>query len=94
MTNKKKSTTNPFILFLIILVSAIVGYVFYSQSGSRDQVPIPAPDSVNDVIYLKFKDIKYDFALIEDQSFNALKTYGEFPIQPGTTGKEDIFNGF
>lgn len=90
MQQKKTThTTNPLILALVIVLGLIAGYVFYGQSG--DPEPIPLPARANDASFVKFKDLKFDFALFQNGSFTNLKTYGQTPIIPGTTGRQDVF---
>ena len=89
MQKKTNHTTNPLILVLIIILGAIVGYVFYSQGG--DPEPIPLPARANDPSFVKFKDFTFDFTLFQNESFANLKTYGQVPIIPETTGRQDVF---
>ena len=76
-------------LVLIVVLGIIVGYVMYSQtSGESVDVPLSV---AGDTCYVKFKDLHFDFSLFQNQQFNSLVIYGEYPIQPGVVGKQDPF---
>ncbi len=86
---KQHQTTNPIMLVLIVVLGIIVGYVMYSQtSGESVDVPLSV---AGDTSYVKFKDLHFDFSLFQNQQFNSLVIYGEYPIQPGVVGKQDPF---
>ena len=87
--NKSTHTTNPLILLLIIVMGVVAGYVFYGQAG--DSVAPALPAAASDSAFVKFKNLKFDFTLFQNQSFADLKTYGQTPITPGTTGRQDVF---
>ena len=87
----KSSSTNPFILGLIIMLGVIAGYVYHSQAGGDASYDIPLPASAQDTVFLKFKDLRLDFSVLQKEPFTDLNAIGEFPIQPGATGKEDPF---
>ncbi len=87
--NQSHATTNPFILLLIVVLGGMVGYFLYAQKGSGGALPLPA--AIQDDAYLKFKDMRFDFSLFQQKQFQTLKTFGEYPLQPGVTGKQDLF---
>ncbi|MEK7583472.1 MAG: hypothetical protein AAB483_03690 [Patescibacteria group bacterium] len=80
--------TSPFILALIVLLGGMVGYFLYAQQGDKALV---APAAISDASYLKFKDLKFDFSVFQQPQFQGLKTFGEYPLQSGVTGKQDLF---
>lgn len=82
-------TTNPLILLLIMVLGVIAGYMFYRQGG--DAVVPSVPAAANDPAFVKYKDFKFDFTLFQNPSFTDLKTYGQVPIVPGSTGRQDVF---
>lgn len=86
----KPSAPNPFILGLTILLGIAVGYLFYAQT-SGDTGPLPPPATLQDAAFLKFQNARLDFSILEDPAFQILRTFGEYPIQPGVTGKADPF---
>lgn len=83
--------TNPFILILIILLGLIIGYFYDSQLAGDTSYEVAIPPTANDPTYVAFKDLRFNLALFDDPSFTSLKILGEFPIQPGNTGKTDLF---
>ena len=84
------ASTNPFILLLIVALGGMVGYFLYAQQSGDEFLQLPA--AINDNSYLKFKDMRFDFSLFEQKQFQTLKTFGEYPIKPGATGKQDLFS--
>lgn len=94
MQTKSPHTSNPLILLLVIVVGVLLGYLYYSQALAGSTVEIPLPDAARDVSFLKFKDLKFDFSLFKDENLSTLKIYGEFPLAPGNTGKQDLFAPF
>lgn len=88
--NQSRATTNPLILLLIVLLGAMVGYFLYSQNSGSGSFQLPA--AINDDSYLKFKDMRFDFSLFQQKQFQSLKTFGEYPLKPGVTGKQDLFS--
>ena len=84
------TSTNPFILLLIVFLGGMVGYFLHAQQNGDELLQLPA--AINDDSYLKFKDIRFDLSLFEQKQFQTLKTFGEYPIKPGVTGKQDLFS--
>jgi hypothetical protein len=78
-------------LLLIVLVGLIGGYVFYGQWIKPQEEVIPPPvidkqDNLN-----SFRNMKIDFAAIGDPATKELIISGEAPVNPGVTGKKDLF---
>ncbi len=85
---------NRSIMLLIIVVAFAAGYLFYSQSIQPAQLPInPPPLSERDDLIM-FRDLTIDFSILDDDEFKTLRVFGESPVQPGVTGKRDIFAPF
>ncbi|MBI2063353.1 MAG: hypothetical protein HYT61_03930 [Candidatus Yanofskybacteria bacterium] len=93
MITPTKNTTSPVILFAIIILGLIVGYFYYNQT-SQDQSVSVVPASLTDVNFSKFKDLKLDFSGLDNLIFKTLRIFGESPVQPGSTGRIDIFAPF
>lgn len=68
------------------------GYVYYGQASGSMVYEVTLPQVAQDPEYVKFKDLRFDLSLFKDESFTSLKTFGEFPIQPGGVGKRDLFS--
>ena len=86
----KLNSVNPFISIVLILLGFIVGYFYYSQT-SGDYVSPPLPATISDPSFVKFKDMSFDMTIFGNQQFGSLKTLGDYPIQPGFTGKQNLF---
>jgi hypothetical protein len=78
-------------LLLIVLIGLIGGYVFYGQiiKPSEEAVPPPAVDKQDNLN--SFRNMKIDFTAISDISKKDLIISGEAPVNPGVTGKKDLF---
>jgi len=87
---KQYGSTNPLILGLIVLLGFASGYFLYSQ-GSGEVQELPLPALIADPSYPKFKDVHFNFSLFTDKQFQSLKIFGEYPLQAGATGKQDLF---
>jgi hypothetical protein len=77
----------------IIALGIIAGYLFFSLTIQGGEMGIPPPVLTDDSLS-KFKDISLDFSIFDDARFKSLKTFGESPVQPGPTGRADIFAPF
>ncbi len=89
-----KNTTSPIILFAIVALGLFIGYFYYSQT-SQDQVfPVAPTNGITEGNISKLKDLKLDFSGLDNLTFKALKIFGESPVQPGSTGRIDIFAPF
>ena len=87
--------TNPlFIQIFIIALGLVAGYLIYSQFLGGGAVMIQPPSTGgNDLA--KFKDVgSFDFDFLKSDSLKSLKVLGEVPVQPGVTGKQDLFAPF
>ena len=76
------------ILYIIILLGFAGGYVFYTQ-GTVEEIFVPLAEENDSIDGLK--DLNIDFSVLNSEKLKSLKIFGEFPIQPGQTGKRDIF---
>ena len=76
---------------LIILVGLVGGYVIYSQWLQPAEIPIPAAPITSQDNLSVFKDLKIDFQALDNSAYKSLVTSGESPVNPGVTGKKDIF---
>lgn len=82
-------TTSPVIVILIIVLGFIVGYFYYSST--KQTVDIPIDPKINDVAYLKFKTLSFNLAFLQQEKYSSLKMIGDRTINPGVTGKTNLF---
>ncbi len=89
-----RKETSPIVLIAIVLLGFAFGYFYYSQSLS-DAIPQVPPILIpkNDTLTL-FKDLKFNFAILDSSDFRSLRVLGESPVVPGSTGRVDIFAPF
>lgn len=75
-------------LGFVIFIGFAVGYLYYSQISEvvvdTDAVPI-------DSSLEYFGNAKLDFSILQDERYKALEVYGEIPVDPGVTGRRNIF---
>lgn len=88
--------TNPskVIPAAIVVIGIIAGYFFYTSFIKEEFVEIPLPAAIQDGTLSKFKDLSLDFSAFDDSRFKSLRIFGESPVQPGQTGRTDIFAPF
>jgi hypothetical protein len=89
-----KENPNLIIPIALVALGIIAGYLFYSQSLKGDALDIPPPAISSDQTLSKFKSLNLDFSVFDDFKFRSLKVFGESPVQPGPTGRVDIFAPF
>ena len=89
-----KNSSSPVVSLAIVALGLIVGYFYYAQALSdlpQSFAPLEIP--ANDTL-IKFKDVTLDFEPFDELEFKALRIFGESPVQPGATGKADLFAPF
>lgn len=84
-------TSSKLYIALIVLVGLVGGYVVYSQWVQPMETPIPPPAVSTQDSAATLKNIKIDFKVLDDPAYKALITSGESPVNPGATGKKDLF---
>ena len=94
MPTASNKSSNPFISILIIALGLIVGYFYYAQISADASAGVPVPASLQDQQFLKFKDLRFDFSIFTTDAFTALRPVGEFPLDAGATGKQDLFGAY
>ena len=72
------------ILFFIVMIGAIIGYLNYSGSdvGLLPDEPLIRKDDLD-----SFADFWIDFSILEDERYKTLEIFGESPVNPGITGE-------
>lgn len=86
-----QSTTTRLYVALIIIVGLAAGYLFYSQwiKPTETATP-PSPISSHDTL-ASFQSLKIDFSVFTSPAYKNLNIFGEVPVNPGITGKKDLF---
>lgn len=82
---------NNLIIIMIILLGFGVGYFYYSQWVVPTLNPIEPSILEGRTDLKEFENVKIDFSILDNQKYKLLETYGENPVNPGTTGKKDLF---
>ena len=86
-----QSNQNILILALIVVLGFAMGYFYYSGWAVPARVPVePPPVSERDNLKM-FENMKIDFSILDNKKYKALDIFGESPVNPGSTGKKDIF---
>ncbi|HYU64771.1 MAG TPA: hypothetical protein VEK36_00680 [Candidatus Paceibacterota bacterium] len=79
------------ISYLIIALGLVGGYVFQSQFIAPPSPPV-LPAAGKEIQELK--KLKIDFKALENEQYRSLQVYGELPVNPGLSGKRDLFAPF
>ena len=75
-------------LGFIIFIGAAAGYLYYSQTS---EIIVDTGGSPISQELENFDRIKLDFSILEDERYKSLEVYGEIPVNPGVTGRKNIF---
>jgi hypothetical protein len=90
-----KAGTSVFVQFAIVLLGLVGGYIYYSQVIKPAKVPIVLRDIPKGDSLEKFKTFdSFDFSVLDNSSFKGLKILGDIPVDPGVTGRTDLFAPF
>lgn len=76
---------------LIIVIGLVGGYIAYSQFVQSLEKAVPPPTITSKDSTTTLKNITVNFKVLDDPAYKALITSGESPVNPGTTGKKDLF---
>jgi len=89
---KTRKSSGMFLYITIIAAGILGGYFYYSKILAPSKTPIDLPNISNTDTLGKFKDLKsFDFDIFSTPSLKSLKIFGDMPVQPGVTGRDDIF---
>lgn len=80
---------NNFIILVIIVIGLTAGYFYYSSFPSEITINPPLNGKVDDLTQLSTMDL--NFSSLSQSKLDALKIFGEYPVNPGATGKRDLF---
>ncbi|MBI2065278.1 MAG: hypothetical protein HYT62_04455 [Candidatus Yanofskybacteria bacterium] len=75
-------------LGFIIFMGLAAGYLYYSQTSEI----LTVEPVVLDASLQAFADITVDSEILSDERYKSLEIFGEIPINPGITGKRNIFS--
>ena len=75
------------ILGFIIFMGLAAGYLYYGQtSDTLVAEPVELDSSLQ-----AFSNITVDLSILDDERYKSLEIFGEIPVNPGITGKRNIF---
>lgn len=91
MAPQKNNQTVLLIATLIIIVGFAAGYFYYSQWVVPSVSPIEPPMTGARDDLKAFENLRIDFSILDNNKYKALQIFGESPVNPGVTGKKDLF---
>lgn len=91
MAPRQSNNQTTLIVALILVLGFAVGYFYYSQWVIPAQVPIEPPSITGRDDLKMFENLKIDFSILDNNKYKVLEVFGESPVNPGVTGKKDIF---
>lgn len=77
---------------IIIIAGLVGGYIYHTNISSEIFINQPLNGRIDDLKDLANIDI--NFSSLEVSEINNLNILGEYPVNPGITGKRDIFAPF
>lgn len=78
------------ILYLIILVGLIGGYMYNVQFDPQDVVP-ELPLGISQAALSTLGSLKIDYRVLQNPDFENLRIFGEFPVPTSAPGKRNPF---
>jgi hypothetical protein len=90
MAAAQQNQQSLLMLVMIILLGLALGYFYYSSYIIIDPVPPPPISEADDL--KAFEGLQIDFDILSNKKYQALQIFGEAPVNPGATGKKDIFS--
>ncbi len=81
---------SPILLYLIMTLGFVVGFLYDSQTDPTANVEPILPKY--QLASLRGLDtLNIDYSILNQPQFQALKVFGQIPVQPGAGGKTDPF---
>lgn len=81
------------ILYLIMTVGLVAGYLY--GAPPQDQPVVPYPAAVREALakdtLRQFATMSLRYDALDGDRFKALRIFGEYPVTPGAGGKTNIF---
>jgi len=94
MATIRQNQQSILILAMIVLLGFILGYFYYSSYVVPAVIPVqPPPIAEKDDLEI-FENLEIDFAILTNERFQTLQIFGESPVNPGATGKKNLFSSF
>lgn len=78
------------ILYLIILLGLVGGFLFNGQSDPNEAVA-PQPQDISSSGLNVFSSLEVNYTFLQDERFIDLRIFGEFPIPTSAPGKSNPF---
>lgn len=84
------SGQNKLLLYLIMLLGLVFGYVYAGSADPSSAVP-PLKNEYGMSTVQPLKEASIDKALIENDVFESLRVFGSLPVKPEAGGKDNPF---
>jgi hypothetical protein len=81
---------SPILLYLIVLLGVVLGYLYNSQANPAASVP-PVPVKVQLTTLQPLANLKIDYSLLTSTQFQQLQVFGELPVRPQSGGRGNPF---
>jgi len=91
MAPQQSKNQSILISALIVVLGFAAGYFYYSQWAVPAKVPVEPPPVSDKDDLKKFENLKIDFSILDNKKYQSLEIFGESPVNPGITGKKDLF---
>lgn len=78
------------LLYLIILLGLVMGFLYSNQNDPTASVPtLDARLQLSTLAGLK--NVKIDDSILTSAAFTSLKVFGQLPVQPSGSGRDNPF---
>lgn len=81
---------SPVILYLIMLLGFVLGFLYNSQLDPTAAVP-PIPNKFQLASLQGLQNLKIDYSILTSEQFQQLRVFGELPVRAQGGGKSDPF---
>lgn len=81
---------SPVLLYLIMLLGFVMGFLYNSQLDPTGSVPaIPAQFQLTSL--KPVENLKIDYTILTSAQFQELRIFGQLPVPVQSGGKDDLF---
>ena len=87
----QQNNQSVLIAALIVVLGFAIGYFYYSQWAVPARTPVEPPPIPEKDDLKTFESLKIDFSILDNKKYKVLEIFGESPVNPGITGKKDLF---
>jgi hypothetical protein len=84
------SQQGKIILYLIILLGLVGGYMYNAQFDPTEVVP-EFPLGINQSALTSLGNLKVDYRVLQNPDFETLRIFGSFPVPTSAPGKNNPF---